>query len=212
MRIIDIVRLITRKLYALRAPFYLSADKRYSQYEIGEYTYGAPIVLSKQDGVVLKIGRFCAIAEGVKIHLSGEHGMEWITTYPFDVLFDKAKKYNGYAKSRGDVIIGHDVWIGSEAMILSGVTIGNGAVVGARSVVTKDVAPYAVVVGNPARQIRTRYDAETIAQLESIAWWNWPIEKIEEAWPLLLSPDVKTFIEVFGKQPVNTNTNERKDV
>jgi acetyltransferase-like isoleucine patch superfamily enzyme len=199
MKIIDIVRLIYRKLYALRAPFYLREDKRYSRYDIGEYTYGAPTILSKHAGVNLKIGRFCAIAEGVKIHLGGEHSMDWITTYPFDVVFDRAKKYNKYDKSKGDVIIGHDVWIGSEAMILSGVTIGNGAVIGARSVVTKDVDPYSVVAGNPARHVRYRFDSETIALLEQIAWWNWPINKIEEAWRLLLSSDIRSFVDTFMK-------------
>lgn len=199
MTIPDIVRLVGRKLYALRAPFYLSADRRYSRYEIGDYTYGAPIILSKQVGITLKIGRFCAFAEGVEIHLGGEHGLDRVTTYPFDVIFDKAKKYDGYAKSKGDVVIGHDVWIGTEAMILSGVHIGNGAVIGARCVVTKDVAPYSIVAGNPSRHVRYRFDAATIASLEEIAWWNWPIEKIEEAWPLLLSSDILSFVDTYKK-------------
>jgi virginiamycin A acetyltransferase len=199
MKFLDLIRLIGRKLYAIRAPFYLAADKRFTLYEIGEYTYGAPTISSKHEGETLKIGRFCAIAEGVKIYLGGEHGMNWVTTYPFDVLFKSANKFSNYPKSKGNVIIGHDVWIGAEAMILSGVHIGNGAVIGARSVVTKDVASYSVVAGNPARHIRYRFDAETIASLEQIAWWNWPIEKIEKAWPLLLSQDIDLFIATYKK-------------
>lgn len=197
MRIFDIFQLLYRKLYGLRAPFYLASDRRYRCYDIGEYTYGAPNVLSKHEGVTLKIGRFCSIAEGVKIHLAGQHATDWVTTYPFDVLFEKAAQFNGYPKSKGDVVIGHDVWIGTEAMIISGIRIGNGAIIGARSVVTKDVEPYSVVAGNPARHLRYRFDADTIASLEEIAWWNWSIEKVKEAWPLMLSSDIGAFIKTY---------------
>jgi acetyltransferase-like isoleucine patch superfamily enzyme len=197
MNIANFFRLIGRKVYSLWAPFYLSKDKRYFDFDIGEYTYGAPIILSKADGIVLRIGRYCSIAEGVKVHLGGMHAIDRITTYPFDIILNKYEKHGGYAQSKGDVVIGHDVWIGSEAMILSGVRIGNGAIIGARSVVTKDVPAYAVVAGNPARHIRYRFDANTISSLESISWWNWSTDKIEAALPLLLSSNSKEFIEKY---------------
>jgi acetyltransferase-like isoleucine patch superfamily enzyme len=200
MKVTAIFRLLGRKLYSLRAPFYLSKDKRYVNFDIGEYTYGAPIILSRANGVVLRIGRYCSIAEGVKIHLAGMHAMDRITTYPFDEIVNKTEEY-GYVRSKGEVVIGHDVWIGTEAFILSGVRIGNGAIIGARSVVTKDVPAYAVVAGNPARHIRYRFDPDTIASLEQIAWWNWPREKIEAAFPSLLSSNTKEFI---AKYPVET--------
>ena len=93
--------------------------------------------------------------------------------------------------------IGNDVWIGTEAFILSGVTIGDGAVIAARSVVTRDVAPYAVVAGNPARQVRLRFSETVIDALERIRWWDWPITEIQSAWPLLLSSDVEAFVAKF---------------
>jgi carbonic anhydrase/acetyltransferase-like protein (isoleucine patch superfamily) len=95
-------------------------------------------------------------------------------------------------------MIGHDVWVGVDALILSGVTIGNGAVIAARSVVTKDVPPYAIVAGSPARVVKYRFDEDTIAVLLAIAWWDWPQAKIEEALPLLMSPNLDTFIRRYG--------------
>jgi serine acetyltransferase len=100
--------------------------------------------------------------------------------------------------SKEDVEIGNDVWIGDTATLLSGVRIGNGAVIGARSVVTKDVPPYAIVVGNPARIARLRFTPEQISALERIAWWNWPLHKIREAAPLLLSPSIEEFIARYS--------------
>lgn len=83
--------------------------------------------------------------------------------------------------NRGDIVLGNDVWIGYEAVILSGVTIGDGAIIGARAVVTKDVPPYTIVGGVPAKPIRRRYDGETISTLEKLRWWDWPREKIRES-------------------------------
>jgi carbonic anhydrase/acetyltransferase-like protein (isoleucine patch superfamily) len=84
-----------------------------------------------------------------------------------------------------------------DAVILSGVKIGNGAVIAARSVVNKDIPPYAIVAGNPGRLVKCRFDQATIADLQEIAWWNWPVSKIKDAWPLLLSSDIKLFIERY---------------
>ena len=94
--------------------------------------------------------------------------------------------------------MGNDVWIGRNALILSGVTIGNGAVIAAGAVVTKDVAPYEVVGGVPARHIKLRFGVETVIALNRIAWWDWPMEKIQESLPLLLSADLAGFVAKYG--------------
>ncbi len=167
---------------------------KYPQYEIGKGTYGSPEILSWNEGATLRIGAFCSIAAGVKILLGGEHRVDWVTTYPFSMLWKKGHHITGHPKTKGDVIIGNDVWIGSEAVIMSGVKIGDGAVIGIRSVVTKDVAPYAIVAGNPARLIRKRFDDATIQHLLELKWWNWTNERIEEMLPLLLSSDLDAFI------------------
>jgi len=170
-------------------------DPRYADFEIGNWTYGRPRVLSAAEGkATLRIGHFCSIAEGVTIMLGGNHRVDWITTYPFNVLFPEAARFKGHPHSKGDVVIGNDVWLGRGVLILSGVRIGDGAVVGAHSVVTHSVPAYAMAAGNPARVIRLRFAEEQIRELEGIAWWEWPIERIREAWPLLLSTDLDEFL------------------
>jgi acetyltransferase-like isoleucine patch superfamily enzyme len=169
--------------------------------EIGRGTYGEPVVYDWGEGSKLKIGNFCSISLNVMIFLGGEHRTDWVTTYPFNVFWDSAKHIQGHPKSKGDVIIGNDVWIGMDALILSGVTIGDGAVIGTNAVVAKNVPPYAIVAGNPARIIRYRFDAETIEKLLEIAWWNWPDEKIDAAVSLLLSPDISQFIAWCEENP-----------
>ena len=130
----------------------------------------------------LVIGAFCAIATGARIVMNGaNHDMLGLTTYPFDVFpgWGAALDLSRFAaQSKGDTVIGPDVWIGSEAWIMPGVTVGAGAIVAARSVVTSDVPPYAVVAGNPARVVRTRFDAETVERLMALAWWDWEPERI----------------------------------
>ncbi|MDH5184911.1 MAG: CatB-related O-acetyltransferase [Gammaproteobacteria bacterium] len=190
---------ITSKIYSLFAVFYTGQDKRYIQYEIGEYTYGKPVVNSWGEGATLKIGKFCSIASNVTILLGGNHRIDWVSTYPFSNVFSDARGFTGHPTTKGDVVIGHDVWIGTESMILSGVTIGSGAVIAACSVVTKDIPPYAIVAGNPAKIIRQRFDQETIESLLEIAWWDWPIENIKQAWPLILSTEIKEFIKTYQK-------------
>jgi len=146
----------------------------------------------------LKIGKFCSIAMGTTIYLGSEHHVEWVTTYPFFAKFKKASFASNTTK--GDVIIGNDVWIGDGALILSGVTIGDGAVIGARAVVTKDVKPYEIVAGNPAKHIRFRFTQDQIDKLLKIKWWNWDIKKIEENFPLLLSDNIDEFIKKHYKE------------
>ena len=133
----------------------------------------------------LVIGKFCSIACRAKfLFNSANHTLSSLSTYPFPIFFDEW----GLEKSdvaaawdrKGDIVIGNDVWIGYEAVILAGVTIGDGAVIGARAVVTKDVPPYAIVGGVPARVIRSRFPEETVKALLRLKWWDWPAERIQE--------------------------------
>lgn len=129
----------------------------------------------------LTIGAFTAIATGARIVMNGaNHAMDGLSTFPFDIFegwgaFDPAQMA---AESRGDTVVGADVWIGSEAWLMPGVTIGPGAIVAARAVVTRDVPAYAVAAGNPARIVRQRFDEPTVNALLDIAWWDWPAERI----------------------------------
>ncbi len=113
----------------------------------GEYTYGIPTVLRYENNAKLFIGKFCSIADGVVIFLGGEHRTDWITTYPFSMLWEEAREIKDHPSTKGDVIIENDVWIGRYATILSGVTIGSGACIGAKSFISCDVPPYSVFVG-----------------------------------------------------------------
>ena len=149
----------------------------------GEGTYGDANItyleynLCKE--ISVKIGKYCSIGEKLVIICDGEHNINNVTTYPFSELdSDLYKKYGQICKTKGDIIIGNDVWIGYGVTILSGVTIGDGAVIGAKSVVASDVPPYAVVVGNPAKILKYRFDTITIRELLKIKWWNWSKEKI----------------------------------
>ena len=164
--------------------------------EVGEYTMYNDFVNDPRDfevnnvlyqypvnGDKLRIGKFCSIACGAKfLFTSANHTMRSLSTYPFPIFFEEwgldVKDIRSAWDNRGDIIIGSDVWIGYEAVILSGVTIGNGAIIGARAVVTKDVPPYTIVGGVPAKPIRRRFDEETAARIEKLGWWNWSADKI----------------------------------
>ncbi|MCG6558781.1 CatB-related O-acetyltransferase [Ruegeria sp. 1NDH52C] len=137
----------------------------------------------------LTLGRFCQIAHGVRfITASANHAQNGITCFPFPV-FDPAQM-TSYQPDRRDTVIGHDVWIGYGAMILPGARIGNGAIIGAGAVVRGTVPAYAVVTGNPGQVIRFRFGPDTIARLQSLAWWDWPPDLIARAEPALLSGDL----------------------
>jgi acetyltransferase-like isoleucine patch superfamily enzyme len=179
---------------------YMNKNKRYSKYSIGEFTYGEPKVVSWGEKSTLKIGKFCSIADGVQIVLGGEHKIEWVTTYPFWVAIEEFYNHPAHSGTKGDVVIGNDVWIGLNSMILSGVTIGDGAVIGAGTLVSADVEPYSIVVGNPQKLIRKRFDEKTIEQLLMIKWWDWDISRIKKNMPLLLSEHLKEFIEKNRKE------------
>ena len=182
--------IIKRYIKEKRHPFYMADNKKYKKYDIGKYTYGRPKIFGNEAN--LKVGKFCSISMTTTIYLGAEHHIDWVTTYPFFAKFKEASSKANTTK--GDVIIGNDVWIGDGAMILSGVTIGDGAVVGARALVTKDVKPYEIVGGNPAKHIKYRFNEEQIEKLLKIKWWNWSIEKIIDNFDLILNDDIDTFI------------------
>ena len=131
----------------------------------------------------LLIGKFCSIACGAKfIFNSANHTLLSLSTYPFPIFFEEwgldVKEIAKAWDNKGDIVVGNDVWIGYEAVVLAGVTIGDGAVIGARSVVTKDVPPYTIAGGVPAKTIRKRFNEETIDTLLELRWWDWPRERI----------------------------------
>jgi virginiamycin A acetyltransferase len=162
--------------------------------EVGEYTYydsDADPLAFERDAVLyafgperLVIGRFCAIASGVRFVMPGaNHADLGPSTFPFGIFgppWDTTMDLVMSAPSRGDTVVGHDVWLGYSALVLPGVTIGHGAVVAAGSVVARDVPPYAIVGGNPARVVRSRFSEGDVERLLRAAWWDWPIELVTE--------------------------------
>lgn len=169
---------------------------------VGDFTYIADAefeshVTHHYDfiGDKLIIGKFCQIASGVEFVMNGaNHQMNAVTTFPFYTL--EGWNMNPPTKSdlpiKGDTVIGNDVWIGQNAVILPGVQIGDGAIIGANSVVGSDVSPYTVVAGNPAREIRKRFDDSLIRLLLEFKWWEKPVEEIDRLIPILTSGDIKT--------------------
>lgn len=145
-------------------------------------------------GDKLVIGKFCAIARGVKFIMNGaNHKLSGISTYPFQIFgngWEKVMPAMEDLPYKGDTVIGHDVWIGYDALLMPGVHIGNGAIVSSRSVVVQDVPAYTVVGGNPAKPIKTRFEPQIIETLQSIAWWDWPVEKISRNLQAIVSADV----------------------
>lgn len=142
----------------------------------------------------LIMGKYCSMAD-VTFMLGGDHRTDWTTTYPFSVLWSQALHIPGHPKSKGNIYVGNDVWLGLHTLILSGVSIGDGAIICPGSVVTKNVPPYAIASGNPARVIKYRFDNPTIEKLIQIAWWDWPHEEIVKALPLMLSENIDGFIK-----------------
>ncbi len=184
------------KLSSLRL---LNQNPAFSKYTIGRFTYGTPAPKVVEDPwnpqATLRIGSFCSIAENVTILLGTEHRLDWVSTYPFPMVLDEFENVKSFSATKGSVTIGNDVWIGMNAFVLDGISIGDGAVVGACSVVSKDVAPYTIVAGNPATVIRKRFDSNTIEKMLTLKWWNWSIERIKENMPYLLSNDIKGFLD-----------------
>lgn len=181
--------------------------------EVGDYTMYNDFVRDPRDfeknnvlyhypvnGDKLRIGSFCSIACGAKFLFTGaNHALGSLSTYPFPIFFEEwgldVKNIRQAWDNRGDIVIGNDVWIGYEAVILSGVTIGDGAVIGARAVVTKDVPPYTIVGGVPAKPIRRRFDDETAEKLRRISWWDWDEEKIKRSIADIQSGNLEALLE-----------------
>ena len=187
----------------------ITLDKQVTQpnIRVGRYSYYsgyyhghsfddcARFILPDDDADKLIVGSFCSIGTGAAFIMAGNQGHrnDWISTFPFFWMpkvpaFEGAQ--NGFLPA-GDTVIGSDVWIGSEAIVMPGVTIGHGAVVGTRALVARDVEPYTIVGGNPAKPIRKRFDETQIAALLEMQWWDWPEELLHGAMPLLTSGDVE---------------------
>lgn len=181
--------------------------------EIGDYTFyhdsNNPILFEKQNVLYhhpcnndkLKVGKFCSIAMGTKfLFNTANHALKSFSTYPFP-LFTNEKSYEPDRTeawdNKGDILVGNDVWFGYDSIIMSGVTIGDGAIIGTRALVTKDVEPYTIVGGIPAKPIRKRFDDETIKILQEIQWWNWDVEKIKQNLEIIRSGDKNKLIKLL---------------
>ncbi len=169
----------------------------------GAHSYGRFVIRRWGEGARLHVGKFCSVADNVTVFLGGNHRADWISTYPFSDFAAQWPLSAGHPSTlstRGDVTIGSDVWIGSGATIMSGVTVGHGAIIAARALVARDVAPYAMVGGNPARQIRLRFPPERIARLLELAWWDLPDGEVARLAPLLQSGDLDALFAAAGER------------
>jgi virginiamycin A acetyltransferase len=164
-------------------------DRRHGPENFEEYNVLYNYDFSK---VKLVIGKFCAIAAETRFIMTGDHKLDAISTYPFPIFQTGWERLYDVSNLpvKGDIIVGNDVWFGYDSLIKNGVTIGDGAIIATRAVVVKDVPPYAIVAGNPAKVIKLRFDENTIARLLKIAWWNWDIQKINQHLPLICSLDI----------------------
>jgi acetyltransferase-like isoleucine patch superfamily enzyme len=165
----------------------------------GKYTYGNPNIMWANDNSNLFVGKFCSIADNVTIYLGGNHRTDWVTTYPFGhINQNKFTDFNGegHPSTKGNVIIGNDVWIAHNVTIMSGVTIGDGAIIANNSHVVKDVEPYSLFGGNPAKLIKYRFTKEQIEKLLEIKWWDWDDDKINKYTPLLCNNNIDDFIKM----------------
>ena len=172
---------------------------KYIHMSYGKHVYGVPLIWNDTSNANLYIGNFCSISQNVKILLGGNHRTDWVTTYPFGhINKDIFNKFDGigHPSTKGDDIIGNDVWIGEGVKIMSGVTIGDGAVIANNSHVVKNIEPYSIVGGNPAKFIKYRFTSEQIEKLLQIKWWYWNDEKINEFTPLLCNNNIDEFIKL----------------
>ena len=169
----------------------------YNGIEYGKHSYGINhINLHWEEYAKLKIGSFCSIAYNLNVFLGGNHNFNNFTTFPFGGVWPNVFTKNGNSKpiTNGDVIIGNDVWIGDSVTIMSGVKIGHGAVIAANSHVVKDVEPYSIIGGNPAKIIKKRFDDNTINFLLSLNWWDWDDDKINNNIDVLCSNDINKLL------------------
>lgn len=168
---------------------------------VGKHTYPnpPPVAYYKGDTAKVEIGSFTSIAAGAEILAGGEHHSDWVTTFPLRIRLDlPGKLTDGQPGSKGNVKIGSDVWLGRHSRIMSGVSVGDGAIVAAGAIVTKDVPPFAVVGGIPAKVLRYRFSDAEISALLKIRWWDWHDDLIRERADDLSSPDITDFIQKYA--------------
>jgi acetyltransferase-like isoleucine patch superfamily enzyme len=172
--------------------------------EVGKHTYGATgITIDHYQGSETKvtIGSYCSIAKNVRIITGGIHPPDWVALFPFRIVWGLPGAFtDGTPATKGPVTIGNDVWIGTEVTILSGVNIGSGAIVLAGAMVTKDIPPYSIAGGVPAKVVNKRFTEDQIEQLLKIKWWQWPEEKIKQAIPLMSDNKINEFINKYSNQ------------
>lgn len=184
--------------------------------QVGDYTYYSGYYHDKHfedycvryiapeydDRDKLIIGKFCAIASGVTFLMGGTQGHrhDWISTYPFFYIPELSDGAIDGVLNKGDTVVGNDVWIGTEAVIMPGVSIGDGAVIATRAVVTKDVLPYTIVAGNPAKPIKKRFSKEQIDLLLETKWWDFDIEIIKKYVPLMCSNKIEEFCKALEEE------------
>lgn len=168
---------------------------------IGKYTYGLDrnCFIGLSPLTPIKIGMYCSFGPNVKIFLNAEHPINLVSTFPLKTLVKQKTPWpNLDVTSKGGIEIQNDVWVGANVMIMSGVNISNGAVIGAGSIVTKDVSPYEVVAGNPAKKVKSRFNQKQISSLLKIKWWDWNEEKIIENIDDFYN-DVNKFIKLHNR-------------
>ena len=191
--------------YALRRLHDAILEPRYAQHRrllksgrmtVGQHTYGIPVIKTYDlSSTRLVIGSYSALSEEAIVMLGGEHAADRVTTYPLRMRLKlPGAGEDGIPVPTGDTVIGSDVWLTMRTFVRSGVTIGDGAIVASGAVVNKDVPPFAVVGGNPAKVIRYRFTPEQIEALLEIRWWDWPDDLVIEATPLLSGTDIDAFI------------------
>jgi acetyltransferase-like isoleucine patch superfamily enzyme len=172
---------------------------------MGNMSYYAPhVVKYKGDTGRVIIGNFASVAPDADFYVGGMHRTEWVSLYGLRAMLELPGAHtDGFTHGRGDIVVGSDTWVTNGCTVMSGVTIGDGAVVGTKAVVTKDVRPYAIVVGNPAREIGRRFSDEQVEALLRIRWWDWPTETVKQHVDLLSCPDIDAFVARFdpGPQP-----------
>ena len=175
----------------------VAALMRDQRVTVGRYTYPnpPPVVYYVGDTTKVHIGAFTSIAAGAELLMGGEHNIDWVTTFPLRIRMNlPGFLLDGQPSSKGDINVGNDVWLGRHSRVMSGVTIGDGAVVAAGAIVSKDVPPYAVVGGVPAKLLRFRFEPAQIQALLRIKWWEWPDELIRARAGDLSSPSIDEFI------------------
>lgn len=168
---------------------------------MGRHSYLAPTThIYHDEECCVRIGNFTSIALDVECIPAGRHHLEWVTSFPIRRIFNLPNAQNDDVPSKGDIIIGNDVWIGRGAKIVGPVNIGDGAVIGAYSVVAKDIPPYAIVVGSPATIKKFRFDKEIYEKLLEIRWWDWEDDLIISRLDDINSPDIQSFINKYERK------------